>query len=126
MPTEEEYSYLAGLIDGEGCISSFGNGRGYYMIQLRISQSGHRILTDWLHEHFGGTINEYPGATPNRQRRYRWRVTGSAAAELLSEVQPYLRGPKKEEIPVALEIWENRKDNPIDLHVQLSAMKRIA
>lgn len=105
---KEDLLYLAGLIDGEGCISLFRSKRkgkcSYhtyasnnpnYHIELRIEMSKAKKLFFYYKEILGGSIWQ-------RKRKgrdcimYCWSVSGSNLKKLLIFVCPYLKLKQKE------------------------------
>lgn len=85
MPTQEwQLAYLAGLFDGEGCITR-ANGRP--IIQIGMTDGP---VISWLGS-IGGTVRveQPPG---NRKPLYRWRVLAANEVEdFLRAIYPYLR-----------------------------------
>lgn len=87
-------AYIAGLIDGEGCIqihSSKGprSTRRSHSLQVSISNADPRLMM-WLIEVIGG------GVTPRKQRSlqhrigYDWKIFSGNAGRLLEAVRAYL------------------------------------
>lgn len=85
--------YLAGLVDGEGCIrlhpSNKGKYRKYYP-RLQVTNTYKPIL-DMLVDQFGGAVHsgKFP-VKENWKIKHDWRLTGDKARELLSQLLPYL------------------------------------
>jgi hypothetical protein len=92
------YAYLAGFIDGEGCISAQDDKRyaGQCFLQLHISQKDGRVI-DWLHGTFGGNVfeNITSGWTAG-STIYRWDIYSDGAANLLKKTLPFLRVKKRQ------------------------------
>jgi len=113
---EKNWSYLAGLFDGEGCISicprkdKHGDNAFIFCIQITNTNT---TLMKWLIEHFGGVYYSQDGKSrkPNWKPSYRWRVKGRAnEEEFLLGVLPYLV-IKKEQAKLALEfvrMWQEK------------------
>ncbi|AFU86543.1 HNH endonuclease [Caulobacter phage CcrRogue] len=97
---EVDRAYLAGLIDGEGCISvsrthsnasAKGCRRGYaYRSSVSVAMTNKEVLL-WASETTGfGKI--CPKKTkPHHRPAWTWTVWSKQAAELLKALQPYLR-----------------------------------
>lgn len=86
IPTDERLrAYIAGLIDGEGCITR-ANGR----LLVQIGMTDETVIR-WLGQ-IGGTIRVEDGpGRGNRKPLYRWRVmAGDEVRRLLRSVLPYL------------------------------------
>ena len=93
-------AYLAGIIDGEGClwIGKFSRewNPGQISIQfrgiLKVSSTD-KVLLDWLLETFQGTescsFKYQPKANLSRMV-YTWVVTGERLSDLCKQVLPYL------------------------------------
>lgn len=85
--------YLAGLVDGEGCIrlhpSNKGKYRKYYP-RLQVTNT-YRPILDMLVDQFGGAIHSSLNKKkPNWAEKHDWRLTGDKARELLNQLLPYL------------------------------------
>ena len=90
-----EWAYLAGLIDGEGCITSRRNSKGSYYTRMTISQKRVELLW-WVHERFGGAVS-VKGRT--------WHAGSRHSAWVLEGVLPYLV-LKRDQAEVALALCE--------------------
>jgi hypothetical protein len=110
---EQNWSYMAGLFDGEGCVSitehTFNDKKtGYtwnhFIFMVQITNTNLDLMR-WLVAHFGGKYyiqNRHP-KHPNWKLSYRWRPKGRKNEEtFLLNVLPYLV-VKKEAAKVALE-----------------------
>jgi len=90
--TETDLAYLAGIIDGEGCISvseNPRNGRKYYRLILDVTNTND-ILMQWLEDTFGGIVRTNYARAENRSNLHGWTVSGKQCQELLAMVLPYL------------------------------------
>ena len=98
--TQAEVGYLAGLLDGEGCISVLrvrsrrerlkGRVVTHYAIQIRIGNTFPRLL-DWIAEKVGGRVYAIRWkARGNRKPCWHWYIGGKAAKPFLELVRPYL------------------------------------
>jgi hypothetical protein len=88
--------YVAGIIDGEGCIginrARFKNKPWLserYTAILSVGNTSQKMI-DVLLTAFGGTIALRP-ATPKHKACYVWSVRGPKAKAVLDEVGPHLR-----------------------------------
>jgi len=88
----DKYSYLAGIIDGEGHIHKplikNGRGEGHYYARIIVVNTN-KDLINWLKSEFGGSIATSK-ARGSSQTSYRWTVQGKAAESLGRIVQPLL------------------------------------
>lgn len=96
---ETELAYLAGLIDGEGCLGVYMSrdeggsrqkrGRTVYRARLTITNT-HREVLDWVASRFGGGVSK-KGAPAGCKCVYRWEMRGSGNVQrLITRVRPYL------------------------------------
>jgi len=92
-----DLAYLAGLLDGEGCITirrRFG-GCNSYSGRFLISMTALDLLSS-LRDQFGiGTITKASRKLDGHKQMYRWSVFSQQAASLLKEVLPYLHLKRK-------------------------------
>lgn len=109
-------AYVAGLIDGEGCItmvcqapakrSRAKSDLHYVLVTITNTHIG---IMEWLQEVVGGRAANRTEGTKSQDRmvqnnwkdRYEWRVTGKKAYALLEQIEPYLV-IKKEQCKIAL------------------------
>ena len=89
--------YVAGFIDGEGCICTgrtgtrSADGKRLLVPRVMIANTDRRVL-DLIRSQFGGTIQTVrrPASKPNWKPGYAWRLANSAALDLLERVRPFL------------------------------------
>jgi hypothetical protein len=98
--TEADRGYIAGIIDGEGCIhfarrNAFSRPSGRsesksFSIAVQVTQIDGRLIS-WLQEKIAGVGSV---ATYNRAKQkhvlYQWTLRSSAAQIFLREIAPYL------------------------------------
>lgn len=82
-------SYLAGLVDGEGCIR-FSRCRTTIFPMIIITNTNREILEDIKNE-FGGDIQPLSLRKENWKQGYSWRLSWSRAVEFLDKINPWLR-----------------------------------
>lgn len=88
--TKDDLVYMAGIIDGEGCITSSGvNSRGNGRVWMSIVNTDMRLMS-WIQSTFGGSICERKHQ-PGRKIAYQWTLTGVKQQELLGQIIPYLK-----------------------------------
>ncbi len=104
--TREDYAYLAGLIDGEGCIyghiqkkdKKHRNKTTNVNLKIRMLE---KEIIDWIYVTFGGNMSEIKRPI-GQNNRWEWRI---AKAEdfipLLEKVIPFLK-LKKHRAEIAL------------------------
>jgi len=96
MLTAAERGYIAGLIDGEGCIrikkgGSHPSAKSYtYLTCLEVANT-YRPVLDWLCDLFGGRVTADRRKEPTHQQCYHWAITGRSALGVLAEVRDLMR-----------------------------------
>lgn len=128
---KEDYIYMAGFFDGEGCIRINKRVRPVspeYTLFISLGQKDGAII-DWIKEVFGGHIH-----TVRRDNSYIWIVTNKKAIEFLQKVTPYLKY-KKPQALVALKLAENYRKTRIispeelarreSLYLEVKGLKKI-
>ena len=106
-----DLAYVAGLIDGEGCVHLCVT-RGTYRARVTVGMTEPAIpLLQWLHNSLGGSLTKSRQATSTWSAAWVWTLTGTAAADLLKSIQPYLR-MKQEQARLVLEVEAVRNGLP--------------
>lgn len=118
-------AYLAGIIDGEGCImiSRPHGDFSYYSMRLEVAQKDGKLM-DYLIGSFGGSIRD----SRNGASVWKWQLSGKKAVELLTTCLPFLVVKKKQaEIAIRwLAAHEKKKLWLEDKHYNdLMAVKRV-
>lgn len=107
--------YLAGLFDGEGCISLAQGGavkNGYVSFGLRMAICMcYKPIIEQIHNDYGGNKIARRRTDGNRRDQWTWHITGKAAEELLNLLIPHLI-VKKEEALVCKEALNYRRSLP--------------
>lgn len=107
-------AYVAGLIDGEGCIH-MENSRTTFRPRLSVGMTEPALpLLQELHAEWGGTLYQQRQATERWAAAWTWHCGGPWAAVVLRAVQPYLR-LKAGQADLAIEthaIWEGLQKGP--------------
>lgn len=94
-------AYLAGLIDGEGCIAVTATNtnksakqckRGLQYRGMLSVRMVDRSAIEWAHQITGlGSIRPYKAAGPNRRSGFTWTCWSKEAAIIAATVLPYLK-----------------------------------
>lgn len=120
--TDAEWAYLAGLIDGEGCIGTHRQtSTGRRRVSFSMKQKYPAALI-WVVDIFGGRIHEVKMG--QSQPGFLWRITSGHAEAILRGTLPYLT-LKKPQAEVALKLFYIYDvEESIRLAEILSKMKR--
>ena len=112
-PSETEIAYLAGLIDGEGCIRidsshRLKSNRVYHWAEVWLTNTDLATLEE-IHDKYGGTFRIRARPNVKLLGNIRWKC--SKAIELLKALQPYLRIKRKQcDIALAFALSLNPKE----------------
>ena len=95
--TDEELSciepvilaYLAGIIDGEGCVAYQNDGMGHRRFEMAVKMTDKGTIY-LLQQVFGGHI-AYVKAKLKRKETWRWRVSSRTACRVYHQIEKYLR-----------------------------------
>jgi len=131
-----DWSYLAGLFDGEGCFSIAGSWKKrkyggkestkpFFHMNLLISLYNTDLgVMKWLITKFGGTYYvHHPSKAPNHKVGYSWHPKGAKNKELLLlGILPYLI-IKREQAQISLE-YVRLKGEP-NVECRLALRERI-
>jgi hypothetical protein len=101
--------YLAGFVDGEGCISiiRYGAGRVHYL-RLSVTQLDRRPL-DLLRQEYGGSV--YRKVRPGRRDIFEWVVADSTALSALEDLLPHLI-VKRDQAVLGIEFQRKKGTRP--------------
>jgi hypothetical protein len=85
-------AYVAGLIDGEGCIGIQSSNKGaQYYVEITIGMTEKaRTLLDQVQQNYGGTVTHHRRKTQQWANAWKWRIGGDAALTFLEMIAPYL------------------------------------
>jgi hypothetical protein len=97
MPTAVDFSYLAGIIDGEGTITVSRQPRStcrrpYFCPRVLVSNTSEALMT-WIAERFPVgrvRVGRYSPSKGGKKAVYRWDVENRALRPLLKRLLPYL------------------------------------
>ena len=123
MTNEQQLIYLAGFVDGEGCLThSRDKKHGRHRPQLRISGTFKPIM-QWIKMLFGGNYYVIKPRKGQNKASYDWVLSTNQAIELVKCLMPYLK-VKKEEAKVFVSFYKSDIKTSIKLANQLSTLKR--
>jgi hypothetical protein len=114
----EQCAYLAGIIDGEGCIhiGCFRKITKYrksphFQTYINVSNTS-EVLIDWLKNTFGGAKRTYtPRQTPNNSRKkvFQWAAWSDQVEHICELILPYVV-IKKKEVEIMIEMRKTFKE----------------
>ena len=87
--SEQERAYVAGILDGEGCLGVGWRLKKYVTPTVQVSNTKVELL-HWLSERFGGAVYEHAPREGNRQACYLWTLAGTKALRVIEAALPYL------------------------------------
>ncbi len=90
-------NYLAGLLDGEGCLGIRKHKLGYVHAVIEVCMTNRRPL-DWACDVTGlGNVTSHIERRVGRRQPFKWVVTGvSNIQALLRVIEPYMRVKRAE------------------------------
>ena len=95
-------AYIAGLIDGEGCIAitrrkvkRLKTGYWYYEPQVIVANTDKKMI-DFLVDYYSGYVVIGQKQKEHHKQSYHWKMTGDNMRQLLRDVSPYLILKKKQ------------------------------
>lgn len=94
------WAYLAGLIDGDGCISIGRAGPTTFLLRLAITNTNKGLL-DWVVSNTRCGTVKHQSTMPGWKTCYQWYVDGWKSRSILEAILPYSVS-KQEQIKVAL------------------------
>lgn len=123
MNDNEKLAYIAGFVDGEGCIRAAGD---YLGLSMQVSNTVRAPLL-FMQEVFGGSVRGY--GTPKKtasgrmgKRAYLWSIHGESAVKVLLALLPYLI-VKKQEAILGIALTAAKGHERVDIAVKLKIAK---
>ena len=113
--TEEQFAYLAVIIDGEGYVYIGSHScnketkAAYFANYIQVANTDKELI-HWLYKVFGGTTAKYTRA---QTLKYFWKVTGELLTAVCHRVLPY-SVIKKQQIEVMLEFRKTYEIHPAE------------
>lgn len=100
--------YLAGLIDGEGCIGLYRH-RKSYCPRLQIEMCCKKPL-EAIAIHYGVLLQHIVRITNNKRDVYKVSFSGDNLYKCLTDIYPYLIG-KQDEARIVLQYFDRKRRN---------------
>lgn len=89
MISETDRAYLAGILDGEGCIRLANRGK-YVTPSVQVANTKYELML-WLQERYGGSIYQLKDSRDsNRKQSWSWNIAGQKALTVIRDARPYL------------------------------------
>jgi hypothetical protein len=87
-PTERDLAYIAGYMDGEGCIRAGSKGN----LEIKISSTYPDVLY-YIQDFFGGTVKREKRSVNHKEHRtaFYFGIYGDAGRRMLLALLPYLQ-----------------------------------
>lgn len=106
MSNDDEIIYLAGIFDGEGCVTVWRekskNDKHYINPKIAIVMTNKKPI-QMFSDIFGGNVSTQINKIPNRKVVYAYSATGKRAKLVLDKIIPYLK-VKRQQAEHAVEI----------------------
>lgn len=99
-PTEDDFIYLAGLVDSEGCIRisnrcRYRNGKAERIYNTVLEIGNTKIeMIGWLVKRFGGSLTFIQPKISTRRAVGLWAIHSQALKPILAKIEPFLINKK--------------------------------
>jgi hypothetical protein len=112
----KDWAYLAGIVDGEGCISTLvltrKNGVVDYQLRLSVANTSPALM-QWLTEKLGGNVaKREKKLKPTHRVRYEWYAPSRDIIPILQSMLPYLV-IKGEQAKLGIELRQRMEQTPL-------------
>jgi len=119
-------SYIAGFVDGEGCItiikhnthSKAGGKSPHYQSAVAIAMTDPRVL-EIIQKNFGGSLRKRDKSASWKKKHwkqvYHWSIVAQQAIPFIKAIRPYLI-LKAEEADIAIELQQHIIDRRKDMY----------
>jgi len=123
-----DLAYIAGIIDGEGCIGIYTRGKGKGMLRVTVVvHNTNEWLCQWLRFSHGGSVHQDRRfAERNHKPCWKWSISGKLALVFLQLIFPYLR-LKRLQAEIAIKFLEDRqpRHNSTETELAVAEAQRI-
>lgn len=91
-----DFSYAAGLIDGEGsiCLLRHHSTNKFRYPEVTVTSTTHELLT-FLRDLFGGSIRQVKRRSTRHKEGWIWTIRGHRALECMTRIRPFCKEPSK-------------------------------
>ncbi len=129
--SESERSYIAGILDGEGCIifqrvrrAKHDDALVPYKVSVSICNTSRRMI-EWINERIPARVYIDRTGNPQWRKRYNWMLCGMLRSRIFChEIAPYLI-IKREQAELMAAGWLHlSNDERAELHQKMRDLKR--
>ena len=92
---KEIYSYMAGILDGEGSILLQRISRNCFRSPVVSISNNDMNIINLFKDTYGGTMVKKKIYKENHEQSYEWRITYNGAIDVLKSLLPYMRHKEK-------------------------------
>lgn len=117
-----DLAWVAGIVDGEGCICIRKVKGRYYFLQLSVGMTDASTIAR-LKSFFGGNIHTKPGKKVQHKTCYIWNVGSDQAVSCLKKLKPYLF-TKLEQACLAIDFMEAAMEARPELHTAMHLLNK--
>jgi hypothetical protein len=122
--TKEERAYMAGLFDGEGCVSLSTVNKTQHLCVVTISQKRMAVLA-WFHDVFGGSLFVRRRMQRQETRLGVWSIGDADTIRIFHRiVKPYLR-IKAEEFELVVAYLNSPEPSPEALRDTMHVVRNV-
>ena len=110
--TDTQRTYLAGIVDGEGCIYISKQRRTvyqYYTLFMTVANTDPKLML-WIGEVFGGNIKPRKPCKSNKRNVWTSLVASCEAEAIQRSIIPFMVG-KRDQAELALKFRESYEGN---------------
>lgn len=87
--SDAEKGYIAGIIDGEGCVGFTWGDAAKAQIRVTVANTNTQLI-EWLKQKIGGHVFRKKKIHAKWKTGWQWTVTSAQARRLLDEIAPFL------------------------------------
>lgn len=116
--------YLAGIIDGEGCIAlnyKSATIPGASCVRQLVVGNTDKRLVDWLHQNLGGYVRLRVYELPHKNS-YIWQASASDMVEILEKVLPHLL-LKREQANIVIQYSKTIRPSGCSISSRISRLR---
>ena len=131
---EIDLAYVAGIIDGEGCIGLYSNTHKYlnkhreirprYCLTVTVCNTNEELIK-WFHSLFGGHLHYRKSKEEKWKPQWECKLSANKALDFLKLIYPYLR-LKKPQAEIAFRFQERQQGHRLtDQELIIAASEKV-